>query len=56
MVRILIEVKVMVRVRLTRRSWWDRGKIIAGAGISHGWGSILNVIIRITIGTKVRDG
>lgn len=56
MVKILTEVKVMVRVGLKTGSWWGHGKIMAGAGISHGWEAILSVIIRILIGTKVRAG
>lgn len=55
MAKILIEVKVMVRAGLKTGSWEDHDRIMAGAGISHGWGSILSVI-RIMIGTKVRVG
>lgn len=58
MVKILIEVKVMVRIRVKTRSCWGHGRIMAGAEISHGWGSILSVqiIIRIMIRLKVRIG
>lgn len=48
----------MVRVRVKTGSWWGHGRIMAGAEISHRWGSVLSVqtIIRVITGIKVRTG